>query len=89
MVDYIADQKRKIIGVMDRVFPEYQNFFSDMFGKTSTELLAKAVTSEELLAIPTDELCKLLRSNSRGRFGDAKAEELRQAAKHRHRSCGP
>lgn len=81
LVDYIADQKRKIIGVMDRVFPEYQKFFSDMFGKTSTELLSKAVTPEELLAIPTDELCKLLKSNSRGRFGEAKAEELREAAK--------
>ncbi|MCI5843522.1 MAG: 2-hydroxyacyl-CoA dehydratase family protein, partial [Clostridiales bacterium] len=34
LVDYIADQKRKIIGVMDRVFPEYQHFFTDMFGKT-------------------------------------------------------
>ena len=44
MVDYISDQKRKIIGVMDRVFPEYQNFFSDMFGKSSTELLSKAAT---------------------------------------------
>jgi len=81
LVDYIADQKRKIIGVMDRVFPEYQYFFSDMFGKTSTELLSKAVTPEELLEIPTEELCTLLKSNSRGRFGEAKVEELRQAAK--------
>jgi transposase len=81
LVDYIADQKRKIIGVMDRVFPEYQHIFSDMFGKTSTELLNKAVTPEELLAIDTNELCELLRKNSRGRFGEAKAEELRSAAK--------
>jgi transposase len=81
LVDYIADQKRKIIGVMDRVFPEYQNLFSDMFGKTSTELLNKAITPEELLAIDTSELCELLKKNSRGRFGEAKAEELRSAAK--------
>jgi transposase len=81
LVDYIADQKRKIIGVMDRVFPEYQRFFSDMFGKTSAELLAKAVTPEELLALPTEELCEILRKNSRGRFGEAKAEEIRSAAK--------
>jgi len=81
LVDYIADQKRKIIGVMDRVFPEYQHIFSDMFGKTSTELLNKAVTPEELLAIDTNELCKLLKKNSRGRFGEAKVEELRNAAK--------
>jgi transposase len=80
LVDYIADQKRKIIGVMDRVFPEYQHIFSDMFGKTSTELLNKAVTPEELLAIDTTELCELLRKNSKGRFGVVKAEELRSAA---------
>ena len=80
LVDYIADQKRKIIGVMDRVFPEYQHMFSDMFGKTSTELLGKAVTPEELLAIGTSELCGLLKKHSRGRFGEAKAEQLRAAA---------
>ncbi len=81
LVDYIADQKRKIIGVMDRVFPEYQHIFSDMFGKTSTELLTKAVTPEEILAISTDELCAILKKASRGRFGEAKAEEIRAAAK--------
>ena len=81
LVDYIADQKRKIIGVMDRVFPEYQHIFSDMFGKTSTELLGKAVTPEELLAIPTPDLINLLKKSSRGRFGEDKAEQLRSAAK--------
>ena len=81
MVDYIADQKRKIIGVMDRVFPEYQTLFSDMFGKTSTELLNKAVTPEELLEVPTDELAAILKKSSKGRFGMAKAEQIRELAK--------
>jgi transposase len=81
LVDYIADQKRRIIGVMDRVFPEYQHFFSDMFGKSSKELLAQAVTPEEILSIETDELCAILKKASRGRFGEAKAEEIRAAAK--------
>jgi len=81
LVDYIADQKRRIIGVMDRVFPEYQALFSDMFGKTSTELLARAVTPEEILALDTQELCSLLNTASRGRFGMAKAEEIQQAAR--------
>lgn len=80
MVDYIADQKRKIIGVMDRVFPEYQHFFSDMFGKTSKELLDIAVTPEQLLAIPVDELSCILKKASRGRFGDAKVRQIRSAA---------
>ena len=52
-----------------------------MFGKTSTELLNRAVTPEELLAVDTKELCELLRKHSRGRFGEGKAEELRNAAK--------
>jgi len=43
--------------------------------------LHKAVTPEELLAIDTSELCELLKKHSRGRFGEAKAEELRSAAK--------
>lgn len=81
LVDYISDQKRKIIGVMDRIFPEYQHLFSDMFGKTSVELLSKAVTPEEILEIPTEELCAILKSASRGRFGDSKVEEIRNAAK--------
>jgi transposase len=81
LVDYISDQKRKIIGVMDRVFPEYQRLFSDMFGKTSTELLSKAITPEEILAIGTEELCTILKTASKGRFGAAKAEEIRAAAK--------
>lgn len=80
LVDYVSDQKRKIIGVMDWVFPEYQHFFTDMFGKTSKELLDAAITPEELLAIPTDELCTILKEASRGRFGEAKAEEIRTAA---------
>jgi len=81
LVDYIADQKRKIIGVMDRVFPEYQALFSDMFGKSSTELLNRAVTPEEILALSTEELCSLLNTASRGRFGLAKVEEIQHAAR--------
>ncbi|BDQ44893.1 IS110 family transposase [Enterococcus faecalis] len=80
LVDYISDQKRKIIGVMDRVFPEYQHFFSDMFGKSSTELLSKAITPEEILAIPTEELCAILQKASRGKFGIDKVQQIRNAA---------
>lgn len=80
LVDYISDQKRKIIGVMDRVFPEYQHFFSDMFGKSSTELLSKAITPEEMLAIPTEELCAILQKASRGKFGIDKVQQIRNAA---------
>jgi len=34
-----SDLKRKIIALLDQVFPEYTNLFSDIFGITSKELL--------------------------------------------------
>jgi transposase len=52
-----------------------------MFGKTSTELLNKAVTPEEIIEIPTDELVALLKKSSRGRFGLEKAEQIKGLAK--------
>lgn len=39
LVDSTADIKRKAIAVLDMVFPEYQDLFSDIFGKTSAEVL--------------------------------------------------
>jgi transposase len=39
LVDSISDLKRKVICVLDQVFPEYQSVFSDIFGKTSKEIL--------------------------------------------------
>ena len=33
--------KRKIIALLDRIFPEYEKLFSDIFGKSSLELLAR------------------------------------------------
>lgn len=38
LVDSIGDLKRKVICVLDQVFPEYQGIFSDVFGKTSKEI---------------------------------------------------
>jgi len=35
LVDSIADLKRKVICVLDQVFPEYEALFSDVFGTTS------------------------------------------------------
>src|SRR5699024_12371249 len=38
-VDQASDIKRKVISLLDQVFPEYEQLFSDIFGKSSTELL--------------------------------------------------
>ena len=39
LVQEIGDLKRKTICVLDQVFPEYETVFSDIFGKTSKEIL--------------------------------------------------
>ena len=41
LVDECSSWKRKIISILDQVFPEYSNLFSDTFGVTSKELLSK------------------------------------------------
>ncbi len=39
LISSISDLKRKSIAVLDQVFPEYASCFSNIFGKTSKELL--------------------------------------------------
>lgn len=80
LVDQIGDAKRKIICLLDRVFPEYERLFSDVFIKSSRELLASAATAEEFAAFDLAELTRRLRRTSKGRFGAAKARQIQQAA---------
>lgn len=42
LVDTCGDCKRRIIALLDQVFPEYADLFSDTFGVTSQEVLSKA-----------------------------------------------
>ena len=39
LVDESSDWKRKLIALLDQVFPEYDKLFSDIFGVTSKNLL--------------------------------------------------
>ena len=81
LVDSCGDCKRRIIALLDQVFPEYDKLFSDTFGATSTEVLLKCQTPEDMLDISTEKLTELLRKSSKGRFKEAKAVELKSAAK--------
>jgi transposase len=68
LVDFVSDQKRRIIGLLDRIFPEYEKLFSDIFGKSSVELLSKYTLPEEIAEVSTKKLTELLRKNSQGRL---------------------
>lgn len=80
LVDSCGDCKRRIIALLDQVFPEYDSLFSDTFGSTSREILLKYPTPEDLMSVTTGKLTKLLEKCSRGRFGRSKAEELKAVA---------
>ena len=80
LVDMIADLKRKVIALLDLVFPEYESIFSDTFSTTSLELLSQYTTPEEILSIDTDKLATIITKASKGRFSYEKAEQIRSVA---------
>ena len=80
LVDSCGDCKRRIIALLDQVFPEYANLFSDTFGTTSKELLLNYPTPDDMLSVSTRKLTTFLNKSSHGRFGEEKAKELRSAA---------
>lgn len=76
----IGECKCEIVRILDRIFPEYERLFSDLFIKSSRALLAEAVTPEEFAEFDLTELSELLSRASRGRFGIDKARDVQLAA---------
>ena len=40
-VELLGDLKRRVLGILDRIFPEFASCFSTVFGAAPTELLQK------------------------------------------------
>jgi transposase len=76
LVDRIGDLKRKVLSVLDRVFPEYETLFSSVFLKSSRRLLEEAASAYELADFDISELTQILHQASRGRFSERKAQEI-------------
>ena len=81
IIDMASDLKRKVIALLDQVFPEYEKLFSDSFGVSSMELLSQYTTPEEMLSVSSQQLAEVLEKASRGRLGVEKAEEIQNAAR--------
>ena len=47
-VELLGDLKRRVLGILDRVFPEFASCFSTVFGAAPTELLQECTDPEEL-----------------------------------------
>ena len=81
LVDTCSDCKRRVIALLNQVFPEYASFFSDTFGVTSKELpLLRYPLPEDMLTVSTVKLTSLLRKARKVRFEQDKAAELKIAA---------
>jgi transposase len=80
-VQIISDCKRKVIALLDQLFPEYEQFFSDIFGVSSRAVLMRYPSAEALSRAHIDALTRLLERSSRGRIGKDTAEALKAAAK--------
>ena len=74
-------EKQRLTALLDLVFPEYAEHFSDLFGTTSREILAEFLTAEDLAKVDIRRLTRLLKQASRGRFGRDHARRLKDAAK--------
>lgn len=80
-VSQIGGLKNKVIGILDRIFPEYPGCFSDVFIKTSRELLKQYSSPEELAEVDLTELSDFLREHSRGRIAMDRAERIQNLAR--------
>ena len=74
-------EKQRLISLLDLAFPEYQAPFSDLFGASSRVVLAEFPTAKQLAKVDLRRLTRLLRESSRGCFGRAPAQRLKEAAK--------
>ena len=79
--EQIGDCKRKLLTILDRVFPEYESLFSSVFVTSSRALLQEAVSAQEFANFDLQELTDLLTRTSRGRFGEEKAKQLQEQAR--------
>lgn len=80
LVSSIGDLKRKTIAVLDQVFPEYASSFSDVFGKTSKEILKVCSSAEDFESITSKKLSLVLENVNRKNFTMKKINELQEKA---------
>lgn len=80
LTNQIGSVKKQVIGILDRIFPEYETLFSSVFIQTSRHLLSEAVAPADFAEFDLSELVAMLRSASRGRFGEDKAAQIQTVA---------
>jgi len=72
--------KQWIWSKLHPVWPEYEDLFAKPFCKTGRALLNAAPIPRDVLALPREDLVELLRKTSRGKYGLAQTNLVRQVA---------
>jgi transposase len=73
-------EKQRLNSLLDLVFPEYADHFSDIFGAASRELLSQFPTAKEIGKIDIRKLTGILNKASKGRMGREHAQRLKTSA---------
>lgn len=80
LVSSIGDLKRKVVCVLDQIFPEYQSVFADIFGKTSKEILLHFQSAEDFENITSEQLESVLENVSFKKFAKNKISGISELA---------
>ena len=81
LVDNISKAKTQVKGILNKVFPEYSDSFSDIFGEASKQILINCPTPYEIVNFNTRKLANLLKKASKGRHSTDKVREIKELAK--------
>lgn len=76
LISSIGDLKRKTIALLDQVFPEYASSFSNIFGKTSKQILENFSSPSDFEDISSEALQSFLDNVSQKKFASRKLQEL-------------
>lgn len=81
LVDSMTSLKLRTMALLDRIFPEYESCFPDVFSDTSKAVLRRYPTPGHIARARLSTLVGLLQRHSRGRIGQPTAETLQACAR--------
>jgi transposase len=80
LIGQMSRLKQQLWALLHPIWPEYEGLFADPFCQTGRKLLTRAPAPSDVLALPAEDLAALIHTTSRGKYGAAQAEKVRQAA---------
>jgi transposase len=80
LIGQMSRLKQQLWAYLHPIWPEYESLFANPFCQTGRKLLTLAPAPPDVLALPAEDLAELIRTTSRGKYGTAQAEKVRQAA---------